>query len=340
MKRQTGVRQFVLDHVGERPKDIARLVAERFAITRQAANRHLARLVDEGVLEAKGQTRNRVYRLVVLGQVDRGLPVTPDLQEDVLWRENVQPLLSGALENVLDICNYGFTEMVNNVKDHSGSPSVTIQARVTAATVEMNVLDQGVGIFRKIKDALGLEDERHAILELAKGKLTTDPSRHTGEGIFFTSRMFDWFGIGSGRIALIHRREEEDFLIEDRAERRGTRVEMAIQTRSQHTAKEVFDRYATEQDDFAFRSTHVVVALAEAKGDKLISRSQAKRILSRLERFREVILDFKGIGSIGPAFADEIFRVFRSHSPSVRLIPVNTSEEVLRMVRRAEASRP
>src|SRR5882762_5697831 len=59
-----------------------------------------------------------------------------------------------------------------------------------------------VAIFRKIATALGLANEAHAILELTKGKLTTDRQRHSGEGIFFTSRMFDWFGILSHNLYL------------------------------------------------------------------------------------------------------------------------------------------
>ena len=337
VKPESEIRRFILARVADRSKGIARLAAERFSISRQAASRHLARMVEQGLLSAEGRTRNREYRLVVLGQVHDVEPITPDLQEDVVWRDRVLPLLLEAPENVRDICNYGFTEMVNNAKDHSGSPTVSVSAEVTAATVKMFVIDDGVGIFRKIKDALRLEDDRHAILELVKGKFTTDPERHTGEGVFFTSRMFDWFGIGSGRLALVHRRESGDFLIEDREPRVGTMAALEIETSSTRTIKEVFDRYATEQDDYAFQRTHVVVALVEVEGDKLISRSQAKRVLARLERFKEVMLDFKGVESIGPAFADEIFRVFRREHPSVHLIPVATNEEVQRMIRRAEA---
>jgi hypothetical protein len=57
------------------------------------------------------------------------------------------------------------------------------------------VVDNGIGIFRKIKEAFDLASEAQAILELAKGKLTTDPDRHSGQGIFFTSRMLDKFSI-------------------------------------------------------------------------------------------------------------------------------------------------
>ena len=45
-------------------------------------------------------------------------------------------------------------------------------------------------------------DKRQALFELSKGKFTTDPSRHSGEGVFFTSRMFDDFEI-DGKIALV-----------------------------------------------------------------------------------------------------------------------------------------
>jgi hypothetical protein len=115
---------------------------------------------------------------------------------------------------------------------------------------------------------------------------------------------------------------------------------MDLATNSEHTTTEVFERYAVAQDDYAFQRTHVPVSLAKTEGDKLVSRSQAKRIVARLDRFKEVILDFTGIDSIGPAFADEIFRVFRTMHPNVNLIVLNDQEEVRKMIRRAQAARP
>jgi len=215
----------------------------------------------------------------------------------------------------------------------SGTHKVTLNA----AEVELRVCDSGIGIFRKIKEACQLDDERAAILELVKGKFTTDPERHTGEGIFFTSRAFDRFALLSGTLSLIHHRQEEDWLIQDANPLVGTHVFLRIAHWSPHTLREVFDRYSTNQDDYAFRRTHVVVSLARSEGEKLVSRSQAKRILARLERFREVVLDFKGIDTIGPAFADEIFRVFRSQHPEVNLVVHDASDEVQKMIRRAQA---
>lgn len=330
------IQRFILVELARHPQDIAKVTGERFKITRQAVGRHLRRLVQSGILTAKGATRRRQYAFVVLGQKTVRLPITPQLQEDVVWREQVAPALEGAPDNVMDICRYGVTEIVNNAIDHSGSQQMVVSVEYTAGQIRIVVLDEGIGIFRKIKEYCALEDERHAILELSKGKLTTDPARHTGEGIFFTSRMFDEFGILSGSLFVSCTRDGGDWLLEDREHpSQGTRVNMGISPFSTRTDKEVFDRYATDQDDYAFSRTHVVVALArQFKGEKLVSRSQAKRVMARLERFKEVVLDFEGIEDVGPAFADEIFRVFRAEHSDTHITPVNVNDAVGRMIRR------
>jgi len=336
-QRRDEIETFIVDLVAERPRDVARAIAERFGITRQAAGLHLRRMVASGTLVSEGETRNRVYRLPLLSEESRAYDLRPGLTEDQVWDRQIAPALGDVRTNVRDICHYAVTEMVNNVLDHAGSSRMIVGSRRTAARIELSVLDEGIGIFRKIREGYSLEDDRHAILELVKGKLTTDPERHTGEGIFFTSRMFDEFSILSGELFLWHKRDQHDWLIESRGRIVGTAVNMAIRPDSVHTAKDVFDRYASEQDDYAFSRTHLVVDLARSEGENLVSRSQAKRLLARLERFREIVLDFKGVETIGPAFADEIFRVFARAHPGSRLTPVNLTTEVDRMIRRALA---
>jgi hypothetical protein len=70
--------------------------------------------------------------------------------------------------------------------------------------------DDGEGIFKKLRRELDLADARHAVLELSKGKVTTDPAHHTGEGIFFTSRMFDSFFIHAGNIWFVHHPDKDE----------------------------------------------------------------------------------------------------------------------------------
>jgi hypothetical protein len=41
---------------------------------------------------------------------------------------------------------------------------------------------------------------------------------------------------------------------------------------------------------------------------------------------------------VGPAFADEIFRVYKNQHPQVALIPINAAAEVHKMINRAKAA--
>jgi anti-sigma regulatory factor (Ser/Thr protein kinase) len=314
-------------------------VADRFKITRQGVNKHLQRLVNEGALTETGRTRSRSYRLSPLVEWTRDYPLTPELAEDVIWRDDVKSALGHLPENVMDLWQHGFTEMFNNARDHSAGTHVQVLIRKTAAAAEMVLVDDGVGIFRKIQRAMGLLDERHAILELAKGKLTTDPTRHSGEGIFFTSRMFDSFDILSGGVYFSHEfGKAEDWIMERTKPGDSTAVWLKISNHTSRTPKKVFDRF-TSGDDFGFTKTVVPVSLAQYGNDKLISRSQAKRVVARVELFKTVVFDFSDVPTIGQAFADEVFRVFAGHHPEIHLLATNANSEVRRMIQRAQSGR-
>ena len=68
-----------------------------------------------------------------------------------------------------------------------------------------------------------------------------------------------------------------------------------------------------------------------------MSRSQAKRLLARVDRFSIVIFDFATVESIGQAFADEIFRVFERAHPNIKLVAINTSKSIDQMINRARS---
>jgi len=334
--RGEDVRRFILDKMDEHPADISRVTAEHFHISRQAVNKHLDRLSSEQSIIQTGQTRNRSYKLAALVEWEHTYRLQDGLAEDSVWRDSVQEVFGAMPDNVREIWHYGFTEMFNNAIDHSGGTTILVHLKRTAVTTEMVLLDDGMGIFKKIQAALNLMDERHAILELAKGKLTTDPSRHTGEGIFFTSRMFDRFDILSGGVSFGHNfGDDVDWILEREKAGNGTFVWMKLNNHTSRTLKKVFDQY-TSGEDYGFSKTVVPVELARYGNENLISRSQAKRLLARVELFKIVLLDFQGVPSIGQAFADEVFRVFPSMHPAVELHPINTSSEVKQMIQRAK----
>ena len=93
----------------------------------------------------------------------------------------------------------------------------------------------------------------------------------------------------------------------------------------------VFKQFTTG-DDFGFTKTVVPVRLAQYGDDNLVSRSQAKRLIVRFEKFRTVVLDFKSVAMIGQAFADEVFRVFPLAHPEVELMSLNANKEVSQMI--------
>jgi hypothetical protein len=157
-ERGEDIRRFILEHVEKHPNDVSRLASDHFNITRQAVNKHLRRLIYEKALTETGETRKRVYKLASVLEWRKVYDIVPELEEYVVWDNDVSPVLGPLPENVRDIWHYGFTEMVNNAKDHSGGTLVSIRLSKTAVTTEMMVADNGIGIFKKIQQAFNLPD--------------------------------------------------------------------------------------------------------------------------------------------------------------------------------------
>ncbi|MBF0220184.1 MAG: DUF4325 domain-containing protein [Gammaproteobacteria bacterium] len=334
-KRGEEIREFILDNVQHHPKDVGNLTASAFGITRQAVNKHIRLLIEQKVLLERGSTRNKHYLLCPQEEWERIYDISDRLEEHQVWNDDIAPRIGKLPDNVLDIWHYGFTEMFNNAIEHSSGKQIVVRLEKTSLTTRIAVYDDGEGIFVKIQKALLLADERHSVLELSKGKLTTDPANHTGEGIFFSSRMFDDYTILSGNVYFSHKFDEiEDWILENRRMQSGTAVLMALNNNTARRAKQVFDSY-TSGEDYGFTKTVVPVRLAQYGYEKLVSRSQAKRLLARIDRFKVVIFDFEGVDTIGQSFADEVFRVFRRNHNDISMLHVNSAPEVEQMIRRA-----
>lgn len=326
-------RRAILEVVAQDGRNVAARLAERHSVTRQAASAWLAGLKKAGLVTSIGVGRGVRYQLASLTVAKRDYP-RAGLHEDRVWAETFAPMLQDLPETVRDIWHYSVTEMVNNAIDHSESTKVSVGLHRNTLKTAAYVADEGVGIFLKIQRALNLYDPREAILEVAKGKLTTDPASHTGEGIFFTSKVMDAFDIRSSRLHFMHDEWGEDVLLERPADSPGTLVLMRLANDSPKTLQAVFDQFAAPEA-YTFAKTIVPVRLALYEGEKLVSRSQAKRLTLRFERFQIVVLDFAGVAEIGQAFADEVFRVFQTAHPAIRLLPIHMTPAVEAMFKRA-----
>lgn len=307
-------------------------VAEALGVTRQTAHRHLRQLLSEGRLILEGAGRSTRYRRA--NPVDQRHYPTAGLEEDCVWTEmsGVGSIIEFLTERASAVLQYSLTELVNNAIDHSGSPDVCVRISLEGDTVTLEVRDEGVGIFNHLREKIGLDSQLEALQELSKGKTTTMPSRHSGEGIFFTSKAVDRFEIQSGTLQWIVDNRRNDMAVgELDPPIAGTLVRVELDTENARDLTQVFAEYT---EDFEFNKTRTVIRLF-AIGVEFVSRSQAKRLLRGLEQFREVVVDFAGVQLVGQGFADEVFRVWAAEHPEVRLIPADMNEPVEFMVERA-----
>lgn len=257
-------------------------------------------------------------------------------EEDRIWIESVRPWLAerDVDGEALKIANYVMTEMLNNVRDHSGSNSVAVSGDANPMGFVLHVVDQGIGVFQRLADGLALAGPRESVIEIAKGKRTTDPAQHTGQGIFFSSRVCDWFCIEANGFAVSFESDGRAEPLEFKAgtTRTGTTVKFRIARQPKRTLREIFDEYCPQPDIDFVRTRIAVRLMAEADGS-LVSRSQARRLMAGLDQFTQVELDFEGVTDMGQGFADEVFRVWRNAHPSVELRVLNAAADVGRMLR-------
>lgn len=241
-------------------------------------------------------------------------------------------------ENTGSIVNFGFTEMLNNAIEHSRSEQIRVELFRDGKDVIFIVRDYGIGVFENVKAKCGLSSDLEAIQELLKGKTTTAPVAHSGEGIFFTSKSADVFTLESFGTRLIVDNNIPDIFVEDRKKLKGTKVTFRINMHSNRHLSEIFQQFYSDPESLAFDKTIIMVKLYTMR-TVYVSRSQARRVMTNVEKkFKVIVLDFENVPTIGQAFADEIFRVFKMKHPEIELRCVNMNSNVEFMVKRAQST--
>lgn len=301
-------------------------------ISRQAVHRHLEELVKAGRLRVEGAGRSVRY-LPTDRSWSKKYRLT-SLAEDEVWREvDASEVVRDLGANARQILGYAITEIVNNAIDHSGGKTVEVVVERGRGVVELAVRDDGIGAFEHIRSTLGLDTHLDAIAEVSKGRVTTAPDRHTGEGLFFVSKAADHFRLLANGHEWIVDNRRDDIAVAPSKVIKGTTARVEIASDTPKTLRSLFDAFT---EDYEFVKTRIVVRLFE-HGTEFVSRSEAKRLLFGLEKFRDVVLDFRGVRMIGQAFADEVFRVWPRAHPTTAVRYERASEDVEFMIRRALA---
>jgi anti-sigma regulatory factor (Ser/Thr protein kinase) len=239
----------------------------------------------------------------------------------------------GIRKNISDILGYAFSEMLNNAIEHSDSKTIKVTMKKEKDNISFKVIDKGVGIFNNIMRKKKLQNTMEAIQDLLKGKQTTAPAMHSGEGIFFTSKVADVLLIQGSRKKIVFNNILDDIFINDIKKITGTKIAFSVDLNSKKNLNEIFRQYT--DSSFEFSKTTVTIRLYKMES-KYISRSQARRIVSGLEKFKTITLDFKDVKLLGQGFADEIFRVWKSNHPNISIRAINADENVEFMINRAK----
>jgi len=320
------------------------MLASLAGISRQAAHKRLSLMVDHKGLVRIGSTRGSYYEKYSLEKERKikrtAKPVSLRLRnkglEEHLVLERLErqiPGLRALTESARHIFSYAFTEMLNNAIEHSRSEWINVSIYQDKSMICFDVVDQGVGVYNNLMKKFKVKTELEAIQELLKGKRTTAPKKHSGEGIFFTEKISDVFELEGGKSALVIDNARNDIAVKEIDKRKGTKVLFKINGKSRKNLTKLFNEYTDEE--YKFSKTRVLVKLYE-KGVDYVSRSQARRVLYGLEKFKTIVLDFDKIKGIGQGFADEVFRLYSREHPEVKILPRNASKTVMFMINRAQ----
>lgn len=325
-EKKNSIKQYLLERITSNDSSPTKTVAETCNINLSTVHSYIKELISDNIIR---KIKRGQYELVSQNYTYTLSRKNGDLQDDMYALAHcLSPHISHLAQNVQDIWSYVFSEMINNVMDHSAAEIAKIIIIQDYLKTEVVIFDNGVGIFEKIKDHFNFNTLDDAICELFKGKLTTDTENHSGEGIFFSSKLMDSFFIfSSGKIFTNNKFDDSIIMDMKFQEQTGTCVMMELSNFSHKTTKEVFDSFANEDGNFI----KTRLPLKNIFDSSPVSRSQAKRISNRLEKFKEVIIDFDEITWMGQGFAHQLFVLFPKNHPEISITPINMNEDITKM---------
>ncbi len=325
-EKKNSIIMYLLEQIQQGELNLSKTISEKCDISRNTVNEYLKELQEKNIVR---KLKRNSYELITECFEYRLERRKNELDSDTYAYDNFfEQHIQDCTDEAMRIWQYGFSEMANNVMDHSNAENLYLRVEKNYLSTTVMMIDDGVGIFEKIKEHFALADLDEARCELFKGKLTTDEENHSGEGIFFTSRMMDkFFILSSGKIFSTDK-YEFDFNIDlDTNMHGGTCVIMSLSNFTKRRIADIFNQYSTV--DGGFTKTRIPMRNIFDKAP--ISRSQAKRVCNRLEEFDEIILDFDGLDWMGQAFAHQVFVVYQNQHPGVSIEAINMNDSVKSM---------
>lgn len=333
-EKRESIKLYILEQIDNNNSNIAKLTSEKLQISLNTVYRYIREMISNNIIARDSSSKSKLKLIEKTKLVN--YKASDPLEEDRVYINDVEEYIKNFPLNVRTIWEYSFMEMFNNAIDHSEASNIHWYIVQNYLNTTIIIGDNGVGIFEKIKKYYEFTSINDAISELFKGKLTTDKEKHSGEGIFFTSRILDTFCVLSDGKIFTHNSYtdilenlEDIESLKEWNDKPGTEIVMSLSNWTKKNLKEVFDMYSN--DDGQFIRTQIPIKNMFENGYP-VSRSQAKRLCRRFDCFKEITLDFKDITEIGQGFAHELFVVFKRAHPDIKINIVNESENVRKMI--------
>ncbi len=271
----SAVTQWITAAALEHGQGLPEHVMARLGISRRSALALLNKLVTAQWLAREGKSRHLSFVPGRLRQVVHRYALA-GLQEDLPWQRDFAPHFS-LPPAVARMAQHAFSELLDNVIEHSGGTHVAVSMRTTALHLQLLVSDDGCGVFERIQQRFGIGDSTMAMLELSKGKLTSAPDRHGGHGLFFTSRLADVFDVHANHRAFQCRGWDRHSWHPTKAvAREGTSIYIAINLDTPRTLDQVLQAHSRSAEGHGAESTCVPLPLTTGPQTRLVSRTQAK----------------------------------------------------------------
>ncbi|MBS7302836.1 MAG: DUF4325 domain-containing protein [Lachnospiraceae bacterium] len=339
-KKREEIKKYILRKIDLDDNEVISKTMDNFGISITSVKRYLQEAISLNMIMPEKECACG-YKLVEQVFIERVVLTGEPVGEDRIFETFISKNLKKCNEEAFRVWQYVCEEMLNNAIEHSRGKNIEIEVHTNALFSRVIITDDGVGTFQTLLEYMEEHgwvnpDSGDALIELYKGKITSNPVCHSGEGIFFSAKMLDGFALWSDSRMYVSGNKTETKAIQSHLlayashiNKVGTMVSMKLENETTRNVTEVFDMYTDMEGGFI--KTYIPVKEACITGEP-VARSQARRICNRLEEFKEVLLDFNNVEFVGQGFADEIFRVYATANPRVLLRPVNMMPTVVRMI--------
>lgn len=342
-EKRESIKRYMLEKIRQGDEAFIQKTMENFQISITTVKRYLRECLENEILCEDSENKTG-YKLKTTSHMFFYQSENYS-DEDEIYYQDIRPLVEDTSKEAKSIWYYAFTEMMNNAIEHSMWKNIHCVVKKDYLYTEISIIDDGIGIYKSVKDYLQQKLMKEvscqdALTELYKGKMTTKPGEHSGEGIFFTSKVLNEFAIWSDNTIYSQGCYDKEQFVQshllsyyNKINHIGTMVVMKLENQTVRTIKEVFDMFAPIEEGFV--KTRIPLAEVCPYAEP-VARSQARRILYRLEEFKQVEFDFEGVEFMGQGFADEVFRVFQNKYPETELLALNANRTVLGMIKHVQ----